>query len=358
MIKNNLLLAIKIKRFRINMYILGNKMNKLHKMSAEVLAQMVENESTFKNFAPGLKSKVMNIGMTATLASLLALSSGLAHADDNNALKGMFGASALVGLLTNNTKQADQVNCDVQGTSGLKVGVSGALGSYVGNQMGGGNGKVATTIAGGILGAVIANSQENERIRGECSRVPRYNSNTNQSAILYEGRTTSGNPYYVTENDSIGLAGLSGKKVGELDVNSDPIVKTALEKSSVGLVVAYDNLDILSRNYIAIVSGKTTVGKISRYAVDENEIAVGSAANAQNQIKIANAKIDFDEAYNQYASRRAVFANIADNAASDNFNITSYGKALPYVSPPPSASVVYNGKLPNRYRVIPGAIKP
>jgi len=342
-------------------------MNKLHKMGAETLGQMIENEDISKNFSPSLKDKMLKVGMAAVMATVLSISSGMAHAGDNNSLTGMLGLSALTGLLANNTKPADaqpnnyqggQVDCNAA-KSGVKIGASGALGAFVGNHIGQGNGNVAATVAGGLLGMVVANSMENDRIRTECQRVPNWNNNipANQ-AILYEGRRSNGGSFYVTVGDSPGIAGLSGKIQGQLDVNQDPIVRNAMEKGSVGLVVAYDNLDATARNYYAVLNGKTTAGKLSRYAIDPQEVSAGGATVQAHQMQITQAKMELDAKYTEYARIRSAFANVADNAVQDGYNITAYGQALPYFTPPKTVNVLFNGNTVNRYETLPNAVRP
>lgn len=338
-------------------------MNRLNKMGAEVLAQSIENEEISKHFSSGLKDKMLKLGASALLAATLVTSSGFAQAD--NTLIGVLGAGAVAGVVTSGSRP-DGLDCG-QGTSGWKVGTMTAIGGGLGSLAGQGTGRTIMTVAGALLGGTVAQSSENDRIRNECanySRSPKYNSKTSLPSgnILYEGARSNGGTYFVTVADSVGMAGLTGKRVGQLDVNSDPMVMNALERSSSSLVIAYDELDASAHNYMNIVAGKTTTGKISRYAVDDNEIARNSVVVQEQQRKIAEAKMKFNAAYEKYSAKRSVFANIADNAATDNFNITPYAPALPYFTPPQSAHTVSvtenNGYSYNKYAFLPGAIKP
>lgn len=343
----------------------------LNKMSAEALSQMAANGDISDNFSPSLKARFLKIGSVSVLAGLLSISSGLVQAD-NGTRNGAITLSGLFGLLTSGSKPNDiPVDCNIQGTSGLKVGGAGALGAYAGSHIGGGSGKQIATIAGGVIAAATAQGIENERMRADCARqieqsnrnhngIPGYatNSSSPQSAILYEGRTISGKAFYVTAKDSPGLAGLGGQVIGSLDVENDPIVKSAMEKGSALLGMSHENLDIRAQEYLKVMNGGTTVAKLSRYAVDDNDVASNSPLNKEQQMRMLLAKKNFEEAYSEYSRRRSVFANVSDNAVVDGYNISKYGQALSYFIPPESATVTYSGKLPNRYAVVPNAVRP
>jgi len=222
--------------------------NIINKMSAEVFGQMSANGDISDNFSSSLKKSFLKIGATAVLAGMLAMSSGIANAGSNDTRNATMSIAGLWGVLTSGSVPNDIASdCDVSGTSGLKVGGAGALGAYAGSHVGGGTGKEIATVVGGIVGAAAAQSAEEDRMRRECAKkisqkvdkygIPTYatNSANVQSPILYEGRTTQGKSFYVTIQSSPGIAGLSGKVVGALEVSSDILVRDALDRGYVNL---------------------------------------------------------------------------------------------------------------------------
>jgi len=360
---------------------MGKKMKKdiLDKMAAEVLSQMVSNEDIFNNFSTKLKKKLQTIGTSVVLAGLLAIFSGFVHADKNVGKNMGTGLtiSGLFGVLANESKPTDvPTDCDVQGVSGWKVGAGSAIGTLIGNQFGKGSGNTAATIVGAIAGAALAQSSENERIRRECVAknsqrkieppAPSYPANTHysqtvsypQSPILYQGRTDSGKTFYVTTNDSPGIAALTGKTIGYLDVEDDLIVKNALEQGLLGLEKSYENLDQAAQKYIQVSNGNTTISKLARYAVSDYDITKNSHLMRERRKQLENAKNDLQNAYNEYARKRSVFAHVADNAAIDGYDIRKYGYAIQYLTPPESVAISFDGKLPNRYAVINSPVRP
>jgi outer membrane lipoprotein SlyB len=346
-------------------------MNKalLSKLSAETFSQMAVNGDISDNFSKGLTTKFLNLGVTTVLAGMMALSSGVAHADDTRT--GAITLSGIWGVMTNGSKPKDiPVDCQVRGTSGMKTGGAGAVGGWLGSKVGDGSGQKWATVAGAVIGVTAAQTSENDRMRKECAEqmtynkmvngVPMYATNNSQpqSPILYEGRTVNGRSFYVTMQDSPGIAGLAGKVNGGVSVDSDPIVRNAMEKGSELLAMSYANLDKEAREYNQIASGRTSIAKLSRYAVDANDVGNNSELNRTHQAMIAQAKKEFDMAYSEYSRRRSVFANVADNAVVDGFDIARYGKTLEYFMPPESATVTYNGRLSNSYAVIPAPARP
>jgi len=341
----------------------------LSKLSAETFSQMAADENISNNFSEGLTKKFLSLGATTVLAGMMFLSSGVAHADDTRNVA--VGLSGLFGFLSSGSTPKDiPSNCYVQGTSGLQNGVSGAIGAVAGNQIGGGRGKQVMTVIGAVAGVAASQSIENERMRKECAAqiahanrvdgIPMYatNNSSPQSPILYEGTTINGKSFYVTMQDSPGIAGLAGKIPNGANVDSDGIVKSALDRGSRNLEIAYEELDREAKEYKQVTSGRTTIAKLSRYAVDANDVGANSELNRTYQNILAQAKQEFDQAYNQYAQKRSIFANVADNAVIDGFNISRYGNSLKHFVPPESATVTYSGKLSNQYAVINSPARP
>lgn len=340
-------------------------MKNINILGGEVLGQMLKEDKIFKHMSATLKTKTLKIGINTVLTSLLMVSSGVVQADTS--LNGMLGLSGLVGLLANNTSQDknpgsnqdSSINCNAK-KSGLQIAGAGALGSFVGNQIGGGTGKDLATVAGGVLAMVVANEKENASIRNACQSIPtNITSNVDTTnAILYAGQRVNGGTFTVTVGDSPGIAGLSGKIKGTLDVNTDDIVKNALEQGSVGLVASYDNLDAAARNYYSVLNGKTTVGKLSRYTINPKETGIAGETVIKYQEQIDSAKNKLNQSYSDYASMRAYYANVADNAVLDGYDITAYNKSLPYFMPPKTVNILFNGQTVNRYETLKNAIRP
>lgn len=346
-------------------------MNKgiLSKLSAETFSQMAADGNISDNFSKPLTNKFLNLGVIPFLAALMSLTTGMAYADDTR--NGVMAVSAVVGAVSHGHRTNDLASgCVVKGTNGVQNGIMGAVGGLAGNQIGGGNGKKAWTIAGAIAGIAFSQASENERMRKECAEqitqykqvngIPMYatNNSSPQSPILYEGRTVTGRSFYVTMEDSPGIAGLAGKINGGADVNSDSIVKNAIETGAELLARAYLNLDKEAREYNQVASGKTTLAKLSRYSVEAYDVGSNSELNRANQAMLEKERKEFLMAYNDYSRRRSVFANVADNAVVDGFNISKYGQTLEYFVPPHSATVTYSGKLNNSYAVIPAVARP
>lgn len=337
----------------------------LTKLQNDTMSQMLGNENITESFTPKLKGKLLKVGIVSALAVTAFCSSGMAHAGTKGqkALNSMLGVSTLTGILSNGSRPADiPAGCNVQGTNGYVVGGAGAAGSYAMNQVGNGTGKEIATVAGGILAMSAAQNAENNRIREECARQLASKQNTYmnpsnvgnpqmpQAEILYAVKNQQGLPMYVTVNDSPGLAALRGQGRGTNDPASDPIVSNALNKSLQHMQVAYEALNQEAIAYVSLTHGRDTAGKLSRYAVDANEIQAGAAQDNAMRQKIADENNKFQIAFNNYAGARSVFAQIADNAAVDGFNLSGYNRALDLMKTPDSVQVAYDGKLMNRWQ--------
>ena len=174
--------------------------------------------------------------------------------------------------------------------------------------------------------------------------------------VMYEGVTSKGLPYYVTVNDSPGLAAIEGKRQGSLSLDSDGLVKSAINRGADALAESYHALDEASKKYLSVAAGRTSAGKISRYAIDDAEVLAGSVVQKEMEAKINAAKREFDMAYNNYASRRSRFVNVADNAAIDGFNLEGYKDVLQYISPPESTTLTADGnRIPNKFERLSNA---
>lgn len=350
--------------------------NIIKKMGAEVVSQSALNPDVAEHFSPGLKKSFMKIGLSAVMAGLLFISNGItneAHAGENHVRNATMAVAGLFGLASSGSVPKDiPIDCNVQGQSGMKTAAGGLIGAYAGSNIGQGNGNTAATIAGGLIGAAVTNNAEEERMRRECAKqiaqrnpaygmgIPTYaTTNANQqSPILYQGQTGNGRAFYVTAKDSPGMAALKGNVVGAIDVSSDPVVQNAMEKGTANLSNSYDNLDMSAQRYAQVISGQMTATKIARYAVDDNEIESNSRTQMDQRNMIQSALNSCKNAYAEYAKRRSLLANAADNAAMDGYDLRQYGEIIYKMAPPPSATVCYGNAMPNKYGVVPGAYRP
>jgi uncharacterized protein YcfJ len=359
-------------------------MKRLDKMSLDVLGQMAATPVIHDSMSKGMKK----IGAVALIGLSALLTSGVAHADNTlNLMTGLSGAAALLmdGNKPDDVRDAD---CNVQGKSGWKVAGAGVTGAFAGNQIGKGSGKKWATALGGLVVAGAVNNKENERMREDCARqinerqareaqqarstayyTPAYYGNPVQAAmptapILYSGQTRNGGVYYVTTQNSPGLQALMGKQVGAADVTSDPVVNGAMQKSANNLRKDYVALEQASIKYQSILSGSgSTTAKMSRYAADLNESqAMEQAAQQTRQgtrDQLARVQAAYEQAFQKYAISRSFFANIADNAATDGYNITGYAEMVNYMSTPQAALIREpDGSIAsNRFASVPNAIK-
>lgn len=323
----------------------------LNKLQADVFGHMVQDETIAPSLASGIKKHIAKVGATAVLMACTLFSTGMAHA--GNGLWQTVAGGAVAGMVTNNTRPAD-ANCNVEGTNGWKVAGGSAIGAVLGNQVGSGSGQVAATIVGALIGGSSAKNSENNRMRQACNPPTRYGTTSYpQEPILYDTQNDRGQPIYVTPSTSPGIAALQGRLVSRNDVSSDPIADSAMQRSYQNMVNSYRMLEDASRNYVQNINTRTTNGKLGRYAVDSAEVNAAVQNGYMQQQRNAQAFNDLNSVYTQYATDRSKFAQISDNAAMDGYNITRYGDALNYFTPPQAATVAYKGSLPNRFATIP-----
>lgn len=329
-------------------------------LDAEILTIMASDSSIAKSMDKTLKSNLQkraNLFLAGAAFLSAAIIPNMANAMDNT-LKGVVVASTLAGVVANNHQPSHiPSNCDTQGVNGWKVGGASIIGAVLGNQVGGGRGKKVMTAIGAAVGGVGMNAVERNRIEQECMRnnvnYPSRNMNNQmpQDNIYYQGVIAStGQPYYVTSRNSVGIAGLYGKVQANYDINQvNPVVRQAMDETSRGLENSFRNLDLLAQSFNQRAYGNVE----SRYNVGNTDEARWK--ESQNQIRLEYLKQDFNQAYAKYAEDRAKFIHMADNAAMDSVNITQYQSYLNYVEPPVSAKIMFNGNLSNKYVVLPNA---
>jgi hypothetical protein len=346
-------------------------LDKLSAMQTQVFSSMVDNETIFGNFSKKLKDNIVKFG-TATIMATLLLSSPVSHADDNG-LRIMLGTSALSGFMANNvgTEGLPPECRGISGVSGFKVGGSMAAGSYIGNHIGGGNGKTLSTVLMGIFGGALALNSEANRIeqsKADCMRQIAANQARNNPGFFNHNQPISSNVLYmfpnsngigntfVTMDNSPGLSALHGTHDGVKSVESDPEVLNAVNKAIEGLQNAYTNFQSSSDTYIKLINDSKENTKSARYAVNAQEIQQGNSIIKTNKAKMLNAVKAWDLSYSNYAKERAFTAAIFDNAAIDGYQLSPYSNILNLFTPPPNATVACDCNIPNRYSSVPAVI--
>lgn len=337
---------------------------KIDKMSADVFAQMLENKTISNNLSEGIKKTIKKVGMAVMVAGALCISSGMAHANDFRNI--ILGAGVLSGVISNGSKSVgnSEIDCDNVSKNGWKVGGGAIIGAVLGSQIGEGTGKKLATGAGALMGGIIANNSDEERMKQECAQrisynqeapnvgIPKYASRTNyvSDPIIYESRAQNGESYWVTTKGSPGLAALRGNRNAIHSLDSNDMAKNALDRHANGLVNSYINLDRASANFKQVVAGKTTEGTVSGWNPDD------TYAMQRNQDILREAGKYLNEAHLEYAKQRSFFGIVLDKAAVERYDVTRYANMETYFTPPPTYTISYdmnrqapaNG-VPNKY---------
>lgn len=365
----------------------------LTKMSNQVVSQMIGSEEISSNISKKMFDKINKAGVVSVLALTLFSAAGMAHADSGSrALNSTLGLSGLVGILNDGSRPADvPFDCNVQGTNGYKVGGAGAIGAVVGNQIGGGSGKVIATLAGGYLAANAAQNVENNRIRNDClrdqaNRQAAYNNGNNypqnngnyypqnngynngyngqqqqaannynqrpqaaytqyptsnisalpQEMVLYAVEYQRGFVSYISASQSPGVASMRGQRGGQ-DPYSNRNVQEDMQETMQRMINSHQQLEQQSRNYLSVSGGRSAQG--------EQIIGGGRDYVEQENVRL-------QRAMSQYSKDRAFFAQTADNAAMSGYNLQGYSNALNYMAAPPSLQVAFGGKNINRFSTL------
>ena len=313
----------------------------LTKLTNQVTSQILVDDRITKQIAKPLFNKINNVGITSVLAVTAFFATDLARADSS--LNTTLGLSALVGLLNNGSRPSDVPNdCNIKGTNGYIVGGAGAAGAYAMNQIGGGKGKKILTVAGGFLAATAAQNIENNRIRNECFKnqsqkvnYPRANQPNNmpQQMVLYATESNQGYVAYVHADNSPGIASMQGQRGGQ-DIYSNPELQRDMENSMTAMIRSYQILDSQSNNYLHVSNGRN---------ISNNQYF------SRNNLDQENSRLQ--QALSDYSRERAFFAQKADNATVNGYNLNNFSQALNYMSPPSSIEVVYGGRV-NRFSTL------
>lgn len=331
----------------------------LTKVSNQVISQMIGDEVISANISKKMFNRINKVGAGSVLAVALSVSSGMVHADDSRkVLAGTVALSGIIGILRDGSKPADvPFDCNVQGTSGYKVGGAGVAAAVLGNQIGGGNGKKILTFAGGFLAATAAQNVENDRIRGEClkaqaNRQQAAYSNTNhqpnylqyptsnnsalpQEMVLYAVEDQRGSVSYISMAQSPGVSALRGQGGGQ-DPYSNKNVQVDMERTMQKMIGSYQDLDNKSNSYLNVANGRVAQGE---------QVIRGRGYVEQENVML-------QKAISQYSKDRAFFVQTADNAAISGYNLNSYSNALDYLASPPSLQVAFGGRNINRFSTL------
>lgn len=364
-----------------------NKIDKLHMMQNQVFSAMVESPILSQNMSKGIKDKLLKIG-TPIVLSVLAFASQvpLAHADTSTTLKSVAAVGLGAGLLTHQGK-IENSPCNIKGVNGYTVGGSTVVGGLLGNQIGGGDGRIASTVIGAGVTGLVSYFSENDRVareQAECeknilaqraaqnqaynynnrSQVQAYaapgmipnQANPNSMVLYYFDSSRTHSRYLVTMENSPGVMALRGMRNGTRDVNADPEVLNAIQTAIVGLKAAYENEEWASEQYIQATNTRSQDTKSSRYAVGYFEAKKADrdlTSNLDYMKKLSNNAI---EARRRVGRERAFLAAIMDNAAIDGFNLLPFANVLQYYLPSPKVALACQCNPPNVSSSVPARI--
>jgi uncharacterized protein YcfJ len=340
-------------------------MKNLRKLVCQSTEQEIINPAISSSFSDNLKANFLKVGMAVVLTAC-ALGGTTAHAADNT-LKTMIGLSAVGGVAMNNEKPAEgvPVECrNLPGASGLAIGGAMAGGALAGNQIGKGHGKQIATVVGGLFAGAFTAGYQAQKFQEDCARLQQNNARysnsyyNNQNAnpnpeplepVLYQYVDAQGRSGFVTLRESPGLNGLMGNRRGAYSVDSQPVIKNAVEGTLNALNFDYRDLEEKSDAYLRLVNGQGNPA--DRYPTSNDDLQrVGR--NYQGQMK--QVLQEFEKSYNTYAKDRGIAAKILDNAVTmDNMDIAQYRNSGHLFVPPTQAKLTYNSAyhqdLPNRY---------
>lgn len=333
-------------------------MNIFNKLFEETLAQSVAQPAVVKGFSTDLKDKIATLSVAVVLGIIGLSSSGLARADST--LNGTIAVGGLTSMLMDGNRieglppECANINKTYNGGT---IALGATLGAVAGNQIGGGRGNKLATIGLGLLGASAMAGKQARQAEVECARLIAANrqnatnyANNNQASmptepILYQTVNAQGQDVVVTISQSVGLNALQGYRNGAYNIESNPVIKNAVETSLVNLNNSYNQFDNAGKQYLDIVNGKTSAE--SRYATDINQTERNSG-NSYNQLK--QALDQYKKSYDTYALARSLATKNLDEAAGvDNINLTQYAPAIRLFTPPPSAQVAYTKAYQKAY---------
>lgn len=361
----------------------------LTNLTNQVASQMLTDERITSHVSQPLSNKINKVGMVAVLALTAFLGNGFAHADTYGS-----GLNGVVGLLTGNTYNRtyqDPNGYEAQRQAQLDAQRQAQYQSQrnYGNVYQDPNGYEAQRQA--QIDAQRQAQYQSQRNYGNVYQDPngyeaqrqaqieaqrqaqrnyppsQYNVNNgnygnygnrdrqvynsgnsnvryatvNQSnsmppqMVLYAVENHQGYVSHVSIASSPGVAALRGQRGGQ-DVYSNPTVQREMQETMNRMIQAHTALNNQSNSYLNVSRGAS-----------QNPYGAG---NSRNYIEQENQRLQ--QALSNYSRERAFFAQAADNAANNGYNLSSYSNALNYLSPPPSVQVAYGGRNINRFSTL------
>ena len=344
--------------------------NILKRLEVQTLAQASASDAIANNFTSGLKSKIVAFGAAALFGVMSLTASNLAVAGDNsNLITGVLGMTGITGILLDGNKPTDlSLDCaNVRGINGYQVAGATAAGGALGGFVNSKNRTAVSILGAGIAGGAVYYKEKN-RIEQECaaaiqranSERERQNSYSNSNVmygannvpqmptepILYVQKNPNGSLNYVTISNNSAIQALNGYKNGTRNIDSDSVVKNALEQSYSNFQRSYSDLDKAAQASLDLTNGKDSSVKSARYSLEPVK------AGATIQAKSRQLAETIDAKFNTYAEQRAVFFKIGNEAVTDGYDISKFRQGLDFVDVPQSLRQVYynNGTtLNNRY---------
>lgn len=334
-------------------------MKQLDKLTSEALAQSINEPAIVENTSKPFQVKLAKLGAVVVFGMLTLGITGMttqAHAMDGQAFGVATGAMGLVGMANNGSlpKDLPPICANVQGKNGWAITGGGTAGALFGSNIGKGSGSKWATVAGTLMGAAIANGVEDQRIKRECDAIVlrfqqqqqqdqqyrqqqyrQYNQNpaTPSADILYQANTANGQSFYVTMDNSPGMLALTGNREGIIDPLSNATIYNGVKQSLENLNVAHAKLDNISKRYLKAVNG--TEEEIFNPNPETN-------SNYRNSTQVGQLKTEYDQAYNNFATKRGVAAHILDEASARNYNLSEFSNYAPVFQVPQSAKVTYS----------------
>lgn len=319
-------------------------MSRITKMTAEVLAESCENKKIFESTSDKFKNHVGKFLTIGFLAVCSSVSSGIATAQDYTIPQQSSFQLDVTGFLNNifndNTSPTNNIRMsDVPSPCNQ-------LNSYT-------SPREASSLSVDNVINLAKSKEVNRLVCGEQVyknaniTAPKYRSNSaiDKNYILYEVRDYTGRYTQITYGNSpaINKFKLGG---GDKSVDSNMSLKSQLDLRAKNLVLAHEELNRISRDYVNLAYG-TDTPEYYRTRYDQNR---------QQSIYIQQRFLE--QSFDVYAKARTDFMSMADSAAISDFNLTPYSKMIDYVSPPESLSQSYKSSPPNKYgSVSPGAFK-
>lgn len=178
---------------------------------------------------------------------------------------------------------------------------------------------------------------------------PRYRQTVSlsSSSIMYEivNRNTGENTF-VTYGNSPAISAMNSFSSEGAPVESNPKLKQLLDQRSVNLIVAHENFNKMSRDFLNTAYGSDKP-QYNRNGYDSNR-----------QNAIYNMQQQLQNSYNLFAKSKAEFLSVADSATVAKYDVKPYSNVAKYLAQPESADLAFKGRLPNRYMsVVPGSFK-